>query len=122
MAVDLKTAKAGTARPFRFASTVVEYGYDVSWAHYLLTAELAGEPVVDMVFLVVETSPPFNILPARLDPDFKEIGEAKARVARERFARALETGEWPGYPTEIQLIRPPQFAIYDHIDSQENPT
>ncbi|WP_136057289.1 PD-(D/E)XK nuclease-like domain-containing protein [Microbacterium sp. K24] len=119
VAVDLKKTRPGHARPFKFASTVVEYGYDVSWAHYLLTAELAGEPVTEMVFLVVEDGPPFHILPARLDPDFKEIGEAKARVARDRFARALDTGEWPGYPTEIQLIRPPQFAIYDHIDSQE---
>lgn len=119
VAVDLKTARKGTAKPFKFASTVVEYGYDVSWAWYTETGALAGEDVVDMVFLVVETEPPYNILPAQLDPDFKEIGAAKAARARERFARAIETGEWPGYPPEIQLIRPPQFAIYDHIDSSE---
>jgi hypothetical protein len=120
VAVDLKTARQGTAKPHMFATSVVEYGYDVSWAHYTLTAELAGEPVVDMVFLVVETEPPFHILPGRLDDDFKEIGIAKARVARERYARALETGEWPGRPTDIQIIRPPQYAVYEHIDSQEN--
>jgi hypothetical protein len=118
VAVDLKTARKGGARLHKFASSIVEYGYDVSWAHYTLTAELAGEDVADMVFLVVETEPPFHILPARLDPDFKDIGIAKARRARERYALALETGEWPGYPTDIQLVRPPQFAIYDHIDME----
>ncbi|RBO73484.1 PD-(D/E)XK nuclease-like domain-containing protein [Microbacterium sp. H6] len=122
VAVDLKKTRPGHARPFKFASTVVEYGYHVSWAWYTEIAALIGEPVVDMVFLVVEDAPPYNILPARLNDEFKEIGAAQARVARERFKRALDTGEWPGYAPEIQLIRPPQFAIYDHIDSQENPT
>lgn len=118
VAVDLKTAREGTAKPHKFATSIVEYGYDVSWAHYTHTAALAGEPVVDMVFLVVETEAPHHILVGRLDEDFKEIGAAKARLARERYARALETGEWPGRPTDIQVIRPPQYAIYDHIDRE----
>lgn len=118
VAVDLKTAREGVARTHKFATTVVEYGYDVSWAHYTYTAGLAGEEVVDMVFLVVETTAPHHILVGRLDDDFKEIGAAKARAARHRYARALETGEWPGRSPEIQLIRPPQYAIYDHIDQQ----
>lgn len=120
VAVDLKKTRPGHARPFKFASTVVEYGYHVSWAWYTEIAALIGDPVVDMVFLVVEDAPPYNILPARLNDEFKEIGTAKARLARERFKRALDTGEWPGYPPGIQLIRPPQFAIYDYIDSQES--
>ena len=121
VAVDLKTAREGVAKPHKFATTVVEYGYDVSWAHYTHTAALAGEPVSDMVFLVVETEPPYHVMPGLLDDDFKEIGAAKARVARHRYAKALETGEWPGRPAEIQIIRPPQYAIYEHID-RENGT
>lgn len=120
VAVDLKKTRPGHARPFKFASTVVEYGYHVSWAWYTEIAALIGDPVVDMVFLVVEDAPPYNILPARLNDEFKEIGTAQARLARDRFKRALDTGHWPGYPPGIQLIRPPQFAIYDYIDSQES--
>ena len=119
VAVDLKTTRKGGARPHKFASSIVEYGYDLSWAHYTFTAELAGEPVQDMVFLVVETEPPHHVSIFQLDPDFKEIGAAKASRARERFARCSEAGEWPGYPTEIQLIRPPQYAVYEHIDQME---
>lgn len=118
VAVDLKTGRKGAARPHKFAVAIAEYGYDVSWAHYMLTATLAGEAPNDMVFLVVETEAPFHINTFKLDRDFKDIGVAKARVARERFARALETGEWPGYPAEIQVARPPQFAIYEHIDRE----
>lgn len=121
VAVDLKTARKGGARPHKFATAIVEYGYDVSWAHYTLTADLAGETVNDMVFLVVETEPPFHINTFKLDADFKEIGTAKARIARDRYARALETGEWPGYPPEIQVARPPQFAIYEQIDRENQP-
>ncbi len=118
VAVDLKTARKGSVKPFKFAKSIVEYGYDVSWAHYTLTAELGGEQIADMVFLVVETEPPFHIGIFRLDADFKEIGAAKARRARDRLARSLETGEWPGYPTDIQIIKPPMFAVYDHQDSE----
>lgn len=119
VAVDLKTAREGVARPHKFAGTVVEYGYDVSWAHYTLTAELADEAVLDMVFIVVETEPPFHILIGRLDEDFKQIGTAKARRARDRYARALATGEWPGRPGEMQMIRPPMWSIYDYQDQFE---
>ncbi|ALJ22086.1 PD-(D/E)XK nuclease-like domain-containing protein [Microbacterium sp. No. 7] len=119
VAVDLKTARKGHAKVHKFASSIVEYGYDVSWAWYTRTAELAREAVTDLVFLVVETEPPYHLAVYRLNDEFKEIGEAKALRAREIFARCTETGEWPGLPTDIQVIRPPQYAIYQHIDDME---
>lgn len=119
VAVDLKTARKGGARRHKFASSIVDYGYDVSWAHYTLTADLAGEAVQDMLFLVVESEAPFHVAVYHLHDDFKEIGAAKALKARQRLAKALETGEWPGYPAGIQTIEPPMFAVYDHIDAQK---
>lgn len=119
VAVDLKTARKGGAAPHKFAKSIVEYGYDVSWAHYTHTAALAGEEVVDMIFLVVETEAPFHIAAYRLHPDFKEIGTAKADKARQRLAKARATGKWPGLPAEIITLEPPMFAVYDHIDSQK---
>lgn len=119
VAVDLKTAREGGAAPHKFAKAIVEYGYDVSWAHYTHTAALAGEEVVDMVFLVVETEAPFHVAAYRLHPDFKEIGLAKAEKARRRLAKALATDQWPGLPAEIITLEPPMYAVYDHIDSQK---
>lgn len=119
VAVDLKTARKGHAKAHKFANSVSDYGYDLSWAWYTYVAELAGEQVADMAFLVVETEPPFHVATYILDRDFKEIGAAKAARARRIFARCMETGEWPGLPTQIQTIRPPAYAIYAHID-QEN--
>jgi hypothetical protein len=121
VAVDLKTGRKGQAKSHKFATAVTDYGYHISWAHYMLTAELAEEPVHEMVFLVVETEPPHHVATYVLDRDFKEIGQARALQARRRFARALETGEWPGLPPQIQTIRPPAYEIYRHIDQMENP-
>lgn len=118
IAVDLKT-KHGAASPVKFAKTVADLGYHVQEAHYIDTLRFTGHHVDAFAFLVVEKEPPYLVATFVLNPDFQEIGAARAARARELFARGTETGQWPGYPEEIQIARPPQWAVYDHIDAQE---
>lgn len=114
--VDLKTtAKDGSAAGF--AKTVANFGYDVQRGHYLPTLEFATGERREMVFVVVETDAPHLVAVHQLDRDFVEMGEKKAQRARELFAECTASGIWPGYPTDVQLIIPPMYAVYDFQDN-----
>ncbi len=116
--VDLKTMH-GLATPVKFAKTVADHGYHVQNAHYEDTLGFAGDEVEAFAFVVVEKEPPFLVAVFVLDEDYREIGAARAKRARELFAVSHDSGIWPGYPPQIQIARPPQWAVYDHIDATE---
>ena len=115
--VDLKTS-ANDASPSGFAKTAARFGYDVQDAHYLDLLEIVtGEGDASMVFVVVETTAPHLVAVHQLDRDFTDMGRAKARRARQLFAHATATDEWPGYPDKINLTPPPVWSVYDFQDN-----
>ncbi|MCS4277920.1 hypothetical protein M2390_003136 [Mycetocola sp. BIGb0189] len=118
IAVDLKTT-ATDASPSGFMKTAASYGYDVQEAHYRDTRGFVTGDRGEFVFVVVEKEAPYLVCVHQLDQDFREIGEAKARKAREIYARCLETGVWPGYPEEVHLIQPPVWAVYEYQEKYE---
>lgn len=114
--VDLKST-GKTASPAAWPRTVFDLGYDVQQEHYQHIRRLIeGEPH-PFVFVAVETTPPYLVGLHQLDREFVEIGAAKARRARQIYAECLTTGNWPGYPTEIGLVPPPMWAVYDYQDN-----
>lgn len=114
-AVDLKTT-AGRADERGFAGSVASYKYHVQRGHYLHLHELITGEAKEMVFVMVEKTPPYLVAVWQLSRDFAEMGEKEARVARERYAACVESGEWPGYPHAVQLAKPPVWSIYEHED------
>lgn len=116
--VDLKTFH-GAATAVKFAKAIADHGYHVQGAHYEDTLSFVGEQIDAFAFLVVEKEPPYLVAVFVLDDDYREIGSARAKRARELFAASRDSGVWPGYPSQIQIARPPQWAVYDHIDATE---
>jgi hypothetical protein len=114
--VDLKTT-GKRADKATFSRTVFDYGYDVSHAHYLHTLELVTGELRRFLFPVVETEPPYLVAVHSLDLEYAEIGAGKARRARQLFATCTELDDWPGYPSEVNLVIPPMFAVYDFQDN-----
>lgn len=116
--IDLKTT-AGEASEIGFAGLVFRHGYDVQFGHYDFILEQLGEQR-GWLWIVVETEPPYVSAVHTLNEDVMQMGRDRARVARERLARALETGEWPGYENAsggpIGIIRPPMWAVYEYQD------
>jgi len=100
-----------------FARTVHSFGYDVSRAHYLHTLYLATGERREMAFLVVESNAPYDVAVHYLDEQYIEIGEGRARRARELFASCTRSGTWPGHSPEPTRVIPPMFAIYDYQDN-----
>ncbi|OCI31073.1 PD-(D/E)XK nuclease-like domain-containing protein [Oerskovia enterophila] len=105
--VDLKTARS--ADPREFARTAANLGYDVQAAHYLDGLTQAGGTATRFLHVLVETEAPHLVSVVELDVDYLAIGRAKTRAAIDLYARCLERGEWPGYPTGITRIAPPRW-------------
>jgi len=113
IAVDLKTTSA-KANAEGFARSVAAYGYHIQSAHYL---ETLGDDT-EMAFVVVETAAPYLVGVHRLSDHFNEIGAADARRAREIYAECVATGEWPGYPLDVQTIDPPSWLAWKHEEAE----
>lgn len=116
---DIKTTQC--AHPAKFVKSAGDYAYDLQAdACGWLAQRLRLAKHVTMLFAAVEVKPPYLVA-------VHEIKSADLRAARdvnqtaERiFARCLNTGQWPGYPNEInQLSLPPwtararEEALYD---------
>lgn len=119
---DLKTT-SGEASETGFAIHAFRYGYDVQYGHYdYIYNQITGESL-PYLWVVVETEAPYVTAVHSLNDDTRRMGHDKARLARERLARALETGEYPGYENStggpIGVIRPPMFSVYEYQDLME---
>lgn len=116
IAVDLKTtldaSKAG------FARSAAKYGYHIQRGHYLDILKNLGREV-DMLFVAVEKEPPYLVNVHQLSGEFADMGETEAREAVDVYGRCMRSGEWPGYPLEINELAPPVYAIYDFQDKYE---
>lgn len=110
IAVDLKTT-AGKASKNGFERTAGDLGYYIQRAHYLDVLYRATGRDVEMLFVVVEKSPPYAVAVHQLDGDYARMGERSAHEARDIFKRCMESGVWPAYDVKINLCQPPMYLI-----------
>lgn len=117
---DLKTT-AGEASESGFARQVFSLGYEVQYGWYSHLYELITGETPPWLFVVVETAAPYLANIHVLSEDAQRIGKAKARAARELYARCRDLGAWPGYSNRnggpIGVLEVPQWSIYDYIDN-----
>lgn len=115
--IDLKTTL--DASPDGFSRRAHDLGYHVSRAHYLHTAELAGHPRREMVFIAVENKAPYLVAVYQLAGPFAERGERRAAHARRLLKHCTETNTWPGYSTGLEMLDEPSYAMYrDETENQ----
>lgn len=113
MAVDLKTTgKRADKRAFEVAAH--RMGYETQERWYANTLRLAADVDIPFLFVVVETEGPYLAAVHQLDAKFREMGDDKTRRALELYADCIATGNWGGYPQDVQLCSPPAYAVYEH--------
>lgn len=113
IAWDLKTtAKSASAE--EFTKTVLNLGYDVQDTFYDRVLQSAVGAEIPFVFVVVEVDAPHLVNVHQLDIVFREMGKTKVQRALETFAQCTESGVWPGFPEEVNLLSPPVWAVYQH--------
>ncbi|MFJ4173356.1 PD-(D/E)XK nuclease-like domain-containing protein [Microbacterium sp. NPDC089696] len=122
MALDLKTT-SDDASEEAFAKTVFRLGYDVQLAHYEHIYHLITGETIPYLWVVVESNAPYLTGVHRLGEDELLMARRRAKEARERYARGIESGEWPGYKTRsggpIGILRAPVWNVNQYIDEFE---
>jgi hypothetical protein len=105
---DYKTTAC--ADPSAIARHVVNYGYHQQAAWYLDGVRLliADDPA--FVFVFQDKAPPYLVTVCELDALALEAGRARNRQAIERYRDCAESGIWPGYSQDIELISLPPWA------------
>jgi hypothetical protein len=105
---DYKTTNS--AEPRAFAKSVFSFGYDMQAVFYtdaVHAAEIAED--VTFLFIAQETTAPYLITIHELDFASLALGRARVDEACSVFRTCTETGVWPGYSDDIELIAPPPW-------------
>lgn len=106
--LDLKSTSDPT--PHAWTRSVVTFGYHRQAAFYGdATAALTGLPV-DFLFLVVRSSPPYEVVVYDLDDQAVEVGRQQIRAALRDLARRLETSNWRA-PWQGERPRPTTLSL-----------
>lgn len=116
---DLKTT-AGAATESDFSKQFYRLGYEIQFGLYdWIYTQITGE-TLPFLWVVVESEAPYLTNVFALDDEDQKNARERAQRARDRYARCLETGRWPGYVNgnrnRIGLLKAPMFAVYDFID------
>jgi exodeoxyribonuclease VIII len=118
--LDVKTST--DARPFKFMRSCADFGYDISAAMYREGFQqhygTAEKP--EFIFLVAESSAPFNVKQYRASDLFLSIGERRYNKAKELLAESLLIDKWSGYSTELEDISLPQYMLNQAIENEFN--
>lgn len=113
IAVDLKTLDDGTVTGLEH--TVKKWGYDFQEAFYEDVYDASESRPVDRFVLVgVEKAAPHEVIVAMLPSIWVSMGRRKAAEARRIFRECTESGVWPGYDPDLQILEPPAWAVIEH--------
>jgi hypothetical protein len=111
--VDFKTARS--AHPEKFAKSAMDYGYHQQAWWYTDGVRAVGlddDPA--FVFVVVQSSPPHLVSVVELDEPSLSVGMNLSRIARLTYRDCLESGQWPGYSEQVELVSLPAWYLRQH--------
>lgn len=113
LVADYKTAVSASKKAF--AKAVQDYHYeqqDEWYAAGITACELAAD--VAFMFVVQEKEPPYLINIHQVSQLYRLMAEDRNKRARETYAACMASGEWPGYPIEVQTVDPPAWLETEH--------
>jgi hypothetical protein len=111
---ELKTTADASRRAFE--KDIYKYGYGIAGAHYLaglqaLVPVPEGNPPRRLIFLAVESEPPYCVACYELD----DITLEQAEMERQRYLRAWrlcnERNEWPAYGDGVETAGYPAWVF-----------
>jgi exodeoxyribonuclease VIII len=107
--LDVKTA--ADASPEGFAKACAAFGYYMQDPWYCEGVQTAlGIEVHGMVFAVVENEFPHACAAYMLSDEARAFGRERIARARLLYRDCMASGNWPGYPQDIQVIDLPRWA------------
>lgn len=112
--VDYKTTTC--ADPGHIAKTVANFGYHQQ-ADWYLTGAIELDliaPDAEFLFVFQSKTPPYLVKVVELDDTALKIGAERNQRARETFRDCTESGIWPGYGDNIEVISLPMYLQRRH--------
>lgn len=114
--VDLKTSTS--AAPGHISKVVADFGYHTQAAFYL-----AGAVHLELIpadapfyFIFLSKNPPHLVKVVELDETALAIGRDRMNSALEIFRDCTESGVWPDYGSDIELVSLPAWEIRRHYN------
>lgn len=114
--VDYKTTQ--DASPAAFEKAIFNYGYFRQGAMYLMGARARKLPARHFVIIAQEKDPPYAVAVYRLTEGTLDGGREIIESLLRRYAECRESGEYPGYPPEVQDISIPRWG-WSQLDEQK---
>lgn len=114
--LDYKTAD--NAAPEAFIRQIARMGYDMQAEFYRRGLRAATGSDAVFVFLAQETEAPYACSLVSLSAAYQEVAQARIATAVHTWGECLETGEWPGYSTQIHYAEPPTWMLADYASGE----
>lgn len=111
---DLKSTDDASERGF--GRSVVRYGYDITHAHYCEAAKECGEPLDCYLIVAQEKRPPYLSVVYQLDVAAEARGYEIRNSGMQTMLGCLATNTWPGYPSGVQPLALPGWAIANEME------
>ncbi len=108
---DYKTSR--TASPEQLDRVINDYGYHLQAAVHLAgirALRLAGGDEVAYLLVVQEKTAPYLVSVVQPDMTALRIGALLAREAMDRYLQCSESGQWPGYSSEVEIVGLPRWV------------
>ena len=107
--VDLKTTE--DASPGKMAKSMANYGYSTQSSFYLDVTAAVSDVPRKFIHICVEKTAPFAVAVYQLDELALEQGRNDYQRYLAEYKQAKESGLWPGYPSGVQPMELPSWAI-----------
>jgi exodeoxyribonuclease VIII len=104
--VDLKTTVDASLEEFK--RSIAKFGYHRQQPIYKDGYKaVTGNECAAFVFIAVETKPPYAVGVYMLDDESEQKGRDEYQSLLKQFAECQESGEWPAYSDDIEIIELP---------------
>ena len=108
--VDYKSTAAVSRR--RFESVCLDMGYYISQRLYrqgIITLGLDDDPAIR--FVSQETAAPHDVRIWYMEEWLEKIGDRQVAELLTGYAKCMESGEWPGFPTSDECLVAPLWLM-----------
>ena len=106
--IDIKTTV--NAQPYAFAKTIFDNGYHLQLSHYQLGYKILYGKELPVVFIAIESEPPFGLGVYRMSQDALDLGLATNESLYKTYAECEKTGIWTAYRDSVEEIDLPLYA------------
>lgn len=107
---DLKST--ADASPMGFGKSAANFGYPLQAGHYIEGAVECLDWVPEFCFIAQEKSDPYAAMVFQVSKDLIMESMDRIYALKQKLAEAFRTGEYKGYPDNVQSLEMPRWYYY----------